>query len=210
MSSMIDERLTGEVDPIDSLIPAPRPWWYRLVGGAATVVIVGIGSFLWGFGFLVPQPDCCGSGSGGGLMSLSPDGEAVTVTAFFFNSSGRNLIVESADVTLPGAEVLDIAVLDPDNSQFPTSNTSPLPTTTSAQDSTRFLITFVPTECVDGTDDSWGTVALRLDVADWWSFGQTHHIPVVESRRDLGVLPPASVTDVPQAPLAAACALLGR
>ena len=36
------------------------------------------------------------------------------------------LIVESGQATLPGAEVIDVAVLDPDNNVWPTSNTTPI------------------------------------------------------------------------------------
>lgn len=210
MFTVIDERDDVGVDPIDALIPAPRPWWYRLVAGAVTVGAVGVAAFLWGFGYIRPQPDCCGGGSSSALMSLSPDGEAVTVTAYFYNSSGRDMTVETATAELPGAEVLDVAVLDPDNSVYPTGNVTPLPTVTKGHDETRFLITFVPTTCIDSTASEWGTITLRLGLAHWWSFDRDHQIPVVESRQDLSVLPPAWVVDPPQSPLAAACALLGR
>jgi hypothetical protein len=132
------------------------------------------------------------------------------VVAYFYNSSGRDLTVESAAADLPGAEVLGVAMLDADNDVFPTSNTTPLPVTAPARSGTRFLITFVPTTCVDSADDAWGTLDLQLDVAGWWSLGRTYRTPVVESRQDLGVLEPAWVVDPPRSPLAAACALLRR
>ena len=210
MSEMIEERPVTGADPIDALIPPPRPWWFRLVAGALTVGVVGSLAFLWGFGFLYPRPDCCGEGSTGSIMSLSPDGEAVTVTASLYNSSGRALIVDAVSAELPGADVLDVSVLDPDNDVYPTDNTLPLPTTDRRQDFTRFLITFVPTACVDDSSDSWGLLRVGLDVAGWWSIGRHYETPVLEQRQDLNVLPPAWVVDPPQSPLAAACALLGR
>ncbi len=210
MPTMTDERPVGAADPIDLLIPAPRPWWFRLIAGAVTVGLVGVVAFLWGFGFLYPRPDCCGDGSGGSIMSLSPDAAAVTVTASFYNSSGRELIVDSARVELPGAEVRDVSVLDPDNDVYPTDNTSPLPTTARGHDFARFLITFVPTTCVDDGNESWGELSVDLDVAGWWSIDRRHEFAVVEQRQDLNVLPPEGVDNPPQTPLAAACALLGR
>ena len=210
MMTLIDERPTEGPDPIDALIPAPRPWWYRLIAGALTVGVVGTVAFLWGFGFLYPRPECCGMGSSSSTMALSPDGQAVTVEASMFNSSGRELIVGSGQATLPGAEVIDVAVLDPDNNVWPTSNTTPFPGTLPGHDFARFLITFVPTTCTDDDGDSWGTLGLQLDVAGWWSFGRRYEIPVLEQRQDLNVLPPESVQNPPQSPLAAACGLLGR
>ena len=207
---MIEERPVGDADPIDALIPPPRPWWFRLVAGALTVGVVGTVAFLWGFGFLYPRPECCGEGSTGSIMSLSPDGEAVTVTASYYNSSGRALIVDTASAELPGADVLDVSVLDPDNNEYPTDNTLPFPTTSGRHDFTRFLITFVPTTCVDDSSESWGRLRVGLGVAGWWSIGGTYETPVLEQRQYLNVLPPEWVVDPPQSPLAAACALLGR
>jgi hypothetical protein len=204
------ERETTDVDPIDALIPAPRSWWFRLVSGAVTVATVGAVSFLWGFGYIVPRPDCCGSGSSSALMSLSPDGEAVTVVATLFNSSGRDLRVESAAADLPGAEVLDVAMLDADNDTYPVTKVTPLPATAPGHELTRFVVTFVPVTCVDSAESAWGTVTLDLDVAGWWSIDRSHEIPVLESRQDLSVLPPAWATQVLDSPLAAACALLRR
>ncbi len=210
MSTMIEERPVGGADPIDALIPPPRPWWFRLIAGAVTVGAVGTVAFLWGFGYLYPRPECCGEGSSASLMSLSPDGEAVTVTASYYNSSGRALTVDSVSAELPGADVLDVSVLDPDNNVYPTDNTLALPTTSGGHDFTRFLITFVPNTCVDDSSESWGRLAVGLDVAGWWSIGRSYETPVLEQRQDLSVLPPEWVIDPPQSPLAAACALLGR
>ena len=207
---MIDERQTGETDPIDVLIPPARPWWFRLVAGALVVGAVGAVAFLWGFGYLYPRPECCGEGSRSAMMSLSPDGQAVTVVADLYNSSGRDLIVSSATADLRGAEVLAVAALDPDNNEYPTDNTTPLPTRVPGHEFARFLVTFAPIECVDDSSESWGTVTLDLDVADWWSIGRSYEVDVLEQRRDLNVLPPEWVIDPPQSPLAAACALLGR
>lgn len=211
MFTVIDEQeITDDGDPIDALIPAPRAWWFRLVSGVLTVAAVGAVSFLWGFGYIVPRPDCCGDGSSGAMMSLSPDGAAVTVVAVLYNSSGRDLTVESAVADLPGAKVIDVAVLDHDNDTYPRTKVTPMPATAPAHDFTRFVVTFVPETCVDSSEAAWGTVALQLDVAGWWSLGRSHEVAVIETRSDLSALPPESVTEVSDAPLAAACALLGR
>ena len=101
MSTELDESREDDADPIDALIPPPRSWWLRLVAGAVTVGLVGFVAFLWGFGFLYPRPECCGEGSSGSIMSLAPNGEAVTVTASFFNSSGRALIVDERPSSCP-------------------------------------------------------------------------------------------------------------
>jgi hypothetical protein len=210
MSAVLDERPIEGPDPIDALIPPPRPWWFRLITGALTVGVVGTVAVLWGFGFLSPRPECCGSGSTGAVMALSPDGQAVTIEASLYNSSGRELMVESAQATLPGAEVIGVAVLDPENDVWPTSNTMPFPGEVTGRDFARFLVTFVPTRCTDDDHDSWGTLALQLDLAGWWSLGRRYEVPVLASRQDLNVLPPEWVENPPRSPLAAACALLGR
>lgn len=207
---MTEERPVGVADPIDALIPAPRPWWFRLIAGAVTVGAVGTAAFLWGFGFIYPRPECCGEGTAGSIMSLAPDGEAVTVMAAMYNSSGRELIVDGARAELPGADVLDVLVLDPNNNVYPTDNTLSFPISTGGHDFTRFLITFMPHTCADDSSESWGRLTVGLDVAGWWSLGRNFEIPVLEQLQDLNVLPPEGVDDPPQSPLAAACALLGR
>jgi hypothetical protein len=206
-----DEHVLGRtVDPIDALIPPPRPWWYRLIGGAVAVAAVATIAFLWSFGYITPQPDCCGSGSGSAYLSLTPDGSAVAVSAYFYNSSGRELTIESARADLPGAEVLAVEVLDPDNDEYPTDNVSPLPAVAPPNSGTRLWITFLPETCVDSAESAWGRVTLDLDVAGWWSIGRRHEIPVIEQRGELAVFAPAWVTQVMQSPLADACAMLRR
>ena len=149
-------------------------------------------------------------------MSLSPDGDAVTITATFYNSSGRDLTIRSASADLPGAEVLGIALLDPDNDSYPTDNVHPFPAETPAQGLDRLLITFVPTACSD-TGKPWGTVTVDLTVANAWgpSFGRSYELPdpvVADAAKDLAVFAPAFLDNQPyqRTPLAAACALLGR
>lgn len=199
-------------DPIDALVPPPGPWWRRLIIGVLIVGSIGIGSFLWGLGYIRPEPDCCGDGSGSAIMSLSVDGDAVTTTAYFYNSSGRTFAVSSASAELPGAEVLDVAMLDPDNDVFPTDNVVPFPTKVGSHDSAQFLITFRPASCDDelGGTAPWGKITLDLDIADSWlpSIRRSYELAVLEQPDDLSVLPPAWVEDVPHTPLAAACALL--
>ena len=202
-------------DPIDLLIPPARPWWVRLVVALVVVGVVGVGSFLWGQGYLRPMPDCCGGGSGSAMMSLSPDGEAVTVTAYMFNSSGRRLRIESATADLPGATVRDIRVFPDDDAwQFPPTNAAPLPVELAGGGHRRLVITFTPDTCVDAPG-AWGSVTVHLEVLNGWlpSVGRDYTLPdaVVEPGQ-LSVFPPDETFDSNRftTPLAAACALLGR
>jgi hypothetical protein len=216
MSTMTDHTIEPKADPIDALIPPPRSRWARLAIGAVVVVVIGGGAFLWGFGYIVPQPGCCGSGSSSALMSLSPDGDAVTITASFYNSSGRDLTIRSATADLPGADVIDIALLDPDNNVYPTDNVHPFPTEIAGHALDRLLITFVPNTCED-TGEPWGSVTVGLDVANSWlpAFGRSYELPdpvISNAANDLVVFEPASLDGTPfqRTPLEAACALLGR
>jgi hypothetical protein len=202
-------------DPIDELIPPPRPWWVRLFVGIVIVSVVGVAAALWGYGYLYPQPECCGSGSGSALMSLTADGKAVNVTVAFFNSSGRDLRISAASADLPGATVLGIAMLDEDNSTFPISRTTSLPAVIEGATLRRLVITFVPTSC-QGDGRPWGKVSVRLDVVNDWlpSIDRTYTLPgaVVDAgTNDLAVFPPEGLdSSTLTTPLAAACALLGR
>ena len=201
-------------DPIDELIPPARPRWVRLVVGVVILSVVGVGASLWGFGFVYPKPECCGSGGGGAMMSLTEDGKAVTVTAFFFNSSGHDLRVSAATADLPGATVLGIAMLD-GNHTFPISRTKPIPAVVGGTQDGQLVITFVPTTCHDDPPP-WGKVTIRLDVLNgWWpSIGRTYTLPgaVVEAGQGkLSVYPPEGIDmSTLTTPLASACALLGR
>lgn len=203
------------IDPIDELIPPPRPWWVRLIVGLVIVSIVGAGAVLWGFGFVYPKPECCGSGSGSARMSLSADGTAVTVTAAFFNSSGRQLRISKASAELRGATVLGVEMLDEQNDTFPISRTTPLPDLIDGRTLRELVITFVPTTCRDD-EQPWGEVTVHLDVMNDWlpSIGRTYTLPdaVVDGGQSgLSVFPPEGVdTSALSTPLAAACALLGR
>nr|MDP9464037.1 hypothetical protein [Actinomycetota bacterium] len=154
-------------DPIDELIPPPRSWWVRLLVGLVTVTAVGVGAVLWGFGFVYPQPGCCGSATGSARMSLTADGKAVDVIAEFFNSSGRDLTISGASAVLPGATVLDIAMLDENDHTFPIGHTTPLPDVIAATTSRDLVITFVPTSCHDD-GRPWGNVSTRLGVVNEW------------------------------------------
>jgi hypothetical protein len=210
MSSILDQP-AADVDPVDVLIPPPRPRWVRFVIGAAAIGVVGLVAVLWGRGHLQPRPDCCGSGSASSVMSLSPDGEAVTITASVFNSSDGDLIVESATGDLPGAAVIKIEMLDDDNNQYPTDNTQPLPAPLPAGDLRRVIITFVPTEC-DARPAPWGTATLQLSNDNGWlpSIGRSYTVPVLEQEWDLSVFGPAWVDPSMTKPLEAACAMLRR
>lgn len=200
------------IDPIDALLPRPRSWWVRLLAGVAVVAGVGMAGFIWGQGYLSARPDCCGSGSATSMMALSTDGDAVTMTAYFFNSSGRELIVNSATADLPGAEVLDVqAMPEGPNFEFPVPNALDLPVRLGGTDHRRFLVTFVPTDCTDRSAP-WGTISLDLDVVNGWlpSIGSTYDVDILQQTNDLSVLPPAWITIERPGPLGAACDLLGR
>lgn len=202
-------------DPIDQLVPPPRPWWVRLTVGLGVVLVVGFGSALVGFGYVYPRPDCCGSGSGSTPMTLTPDGQAVIVQAYVFNSSGRDLDVLWATAELPGARVLDVGFVDSADLVLPVQ-TQAWPTTLGGTQSARIAITFMPETCRTDVQD-WGRVRLRLDVVNRWlpSIDRTYALPepvVGRETNQLSVLPP---DDDPrwsklQDPLEAACALLGR
>jgi hypothetical protein len=217
-------------DPIDQLIPPPRRWWVRLAVGLSIVLIVGFGSAVVGFGYVYPQPDCCGSSDGSALMTLTPDGQAVVVQTSVFNSSSRDLEVLWANAVLPGARVLDVAFIDPTVGQTCTTTgtttncagpvlpvqATPLPARLRGTQSARIAITFAPEVCrTDGPD--WGSVRLRLDVVNRWlpSIDRTYTLPdpvVREGTDQLSVLPPDDNPRWSQIhdPLEAACALLGR
>ena len=201
-------------DPIDELIPPSRPLIVRLLIGIGVVGVVGLLSALVGLGFVYPQPDCCGSGGGSSMMLLADEGESVAIVTWFFNSSGRELRIDDAEVDLPGARVLDVQLArDQDGPVLPIASL-PLPATVGGHELVRVVVTFVPERC-SGPDDVWGEVDLDLEVVNGWlpSFGRTFRLPdpVVEvGRGTLSVLPPnddpalSSMRD----PLAAACALL--
>jgi hypothetical protein len=201
-------------DPIDELIPPPRPWWVRLFVGLVIVSVASVGAALWGYGYVYPQPGCCGSGDASALMSLTPDAKAVDVTVGFFNSSGRDLRLSAASADLPGATVLDIAMLDENNDTFPISRTTSLPAVIEGATLRRLVITFVPTTCEDD-GRPWGEVDVRLDVVNDWlpSIDRTYTLPgaVVDvDPSTLAVLPPGDLdSSTLTMPLAAACALLG-
>jgi hypothetical protein len=147
-------------------------------------------------------------------MSLTPDAKAVDVTVGFFNSSGRDLRLSAASADLPGATVLDIAMLDENNDTFPISRTTSLPAVIEGATLRRLVITFVPTRCEDD-GRPWGEVDVRLDVVNDWlpSIDRTYTLPgaVVDvDPSTLAVLPPGDLdSSTLTMPLAAACALLG-
>lgn len=205
----------GPVDPIDDLIPPPRPRIVRLVIAIVVLALVTCGAIAYGFGYVYPRPDCCGSGSGDAPMSLTRDGQAVMVAAYFFNSSGRELRISDADVDLPGARVLDVGFLDEDTPRVLPYESDPFPGIVGGHEGARIAVTFVPETC-DGDPGSWGTATLRLHVVNSWlpSVGRSFELPdpiVDPTQSPLSVFAPANRPTANEAstPLAAACALLG-
>ncbi len=210
---------SGFSDPIDLLVPRPRPWWFRLV--VATIAICGVGliGYGWQFGLLRPAPDCCGSGDSMPQLGLSHQDGAATVVTYFFNSSPRAITIDSAEVSLDGASVVDVApFVEPGAWQMPPQELAPFPYRVEAHSSVWLAISFVPERC-DGDGGDWGSVTLDLAVADghWYpTFGRTYSLvdPIVGAGPGrLGMLPPAALDDALQGidrPLEGACALLGR
>ena len=201
-------------DPIDDLIPPPRPWWVRLLVGFVIVTIVAIGSVFWRYGFIYPRPECCGSGNGGAQMSRTDDGQAVWITTMFDNSSGRKLRISAASAELPGATVTDIALLD-EPQPYPSIRTTPLPAEIAGTAPRRLAIAFVPTTCHD-QQQPWGKVTVQLDVVNGWlpSIHRAYTLPnpVFDTRSGAPSVFPTDGVDTSgtTGPLAAACALLGR
>ncbi len=159
---------------------------FRLVVGLGVVSAIGVASFLVGFGYVYPQPDCCGSGSGSAAMALAPDGESVIVETYVFNSSGRDLEILSADVDLPGAEVLETAFVDSPGPVFRVG-LDQLPAVIGGTESGLISIRFAPVDCT--TDErEWGTIELRLDVVNAWlpSIDRTYRLPDPVVDRDAG------------------------
>lgn len=200
-------------DPLDQLVPPPRPWWLRLLVASVIVALVGTVSFLVGRGYVYPRPDCCGSGSGSAVMALAPDGKSVLVSSFFFNSGDAALQVNRANVHLPRAHVLAVGLSVERDGAIDLLQQGALPAVVGGHGRARVVVSFRPDSCVD-TAAQWGTIDLQLDVRGGWlpSFERTYRVPgvVVDTNQGIGLLPP---TDDPnwsslRTPLAAACALL--
>lgn len=208
-------RSVDEPDPIDLLIPPPRPWWVRLAVALVAVGVVGTCSVLVGLGYVYPRPECCGSGGGSVNIALAPGGESVIVHAHAFNSSGRDLMIESAEAVLPGARVIGVTLNDePWDGPLNLGRGAVLPAVWSGGGSGRISIEFVPESC-DAPSDDWGSVRLRLDVVNAWlpSIDRTYRLPdpvVSELDGGITVWPPDDSRDwwTLRDPLAAACALL--
>jgi hypothetical protein len=207
------------VDPIDVLVPPPRPWWIRLAVATMLILTVGAVGYGWNYGLLRPSPDCCGSGDSSAQIGLSDIDGAVTVTGYFFNSSPRAVSIVGAHADLPGARVLDIRpYADPLSWEMPPENLAVFPYVAAGPGNVRFAISFVPDRCVDDGGD-WGTLSLDLEVAGdhlYPTLGRTYELPdaiVSAEPNGFSVLPPARLDDAFTnigGPLQAACILLGR
>jgi hypothetical protein len=185
-----DQRPT--TDSIDQLMPRPRPWWLRLVAAVAVLGAVGYVAYLWGFGYLRPAPGCCGSGSASTTMAATADGDAVMVTAYFFNSSPADLVVTGGSADLPGAEVIGVVPLTEDGDWSVPFETVRFPVLVGGHEHVRLAVIFRPMECpptsptgesADGEGGSglgsamtvppeghppWGRVTLDLETRDRW------------------------------------------
>lgn len=225
MTQMQAERSSGSrgglgggsriLDPIDELIPRPRRHLTRFGIAVGVLSVVGLLSFAFGFGYAYPRPECCGSGSGSAPVSLNEAGDAVIVSAYFFNSSGRDLEVTAASARLEGARVVSTGFLPEDYPSVMPFEPEPFPGVVPGHSSARIAIEFVPERC-DGESLPWGSTAVDLRVVNSWvpSFGRTYELPdalVGGPAEPLDVFPPAGrdVASTMTTPLAAACALLG-
>ena len=224
VSSPVGDRPSG--DPIDALVPPPRPWWVRLVLAVAIVVAVGLAGWWWRFGVLRPAPDCCGSGSSGPQIGLSDHAGAVTITAYLFNSSPRAITMTGADADLPGARLVEVAPYRAASGlTMPPQGLGAFPQTIAPSSGAWLAVSFQPEDCSTASSDhgntgeDWGTVTVDLAVAgDPWypTIDRRYQLPdalAPAGPGQLGVLPPASSDRAftgDEHPIRVACALLGR
>lgn len=203
-------------DPIDALVP-PRPRRLTLLAiSISTLLAVGVASWLYGFGYVYPQPECCGLGGASTPMTLSPDGRAVQVSTQFYNSSGRDLRVDGATADLPGATVVELGWSDKEYPHTMPYEALRFPALVPAHQHRVISITFVPDDCGDQQSLPWGQVTLDLSVANTWlpSIDRSYDLPyrvIDPNQGGLVVLPPAGLDDLTSMtdPVEAACALRG-
>ena len=219
-------RRVDAIDPIDLLVPAPRRRGARLVVGVVVVGVVAFVSWLFGFGYVYPQPDCCGSTDGSAQMSVNDARDAVQIGVVVGNSSGHALRVDGARAVLPGADVVDIGAVawGPSLGFRVPFQPQPFPAPIDGLGDLLVVVTFVPTSCesadlraIDVT--AWGELRLDLEVVGNGplpSLGRRYRVPgyVVDAgSRSLSVFPfPTDDGPTVQTsnPLVAACQLLGR
>jgi hypothetical protein len=212
-------------DAIDALVPPLRRWWIRLAVAVAIVGTVAVAGFVWRFGVVRPAPDCCGEGSSTPSIGLSQHPGAVTITAYFFNSSSHAIAITGADADLPGATLVDVRPYEePQLYEMPPQNLGAFPSTVGAGGSIWLAVSFEPDRCPAGEaagdpGDDWGALTLDLEVAgDHWypTVGRRYRVPtaIAEAGPDhLSVLPPETLGGAfngTERPLDIACELLGR
>jgi len=212
MNTHIDSDTLTRPDPLDQLIPPPRPWWLRLVIALVIVGLVGVGSYLVGQGYVYPRPNCCGSSTSTPTMTLSPDGGSVLLSTFFFNSGEAALEVRGANVQLPNAHVVKVGVAVERNGSTDLFEMGAVPAVVPGHGTARVVVAFTPDSCVD-TAAQWGTIQLRLDVhSSLPSIERTYRVPgsVVNTSLGISLFPPNGDEKWSslRTPLAAACALL--
>lgn len=227
MSTNTMNAAAGErTDPIDQLVPPPRSLPVRMLIGLLVVGLVGTVSFLVGFGYVYPQPECCGAGGGSPFLTLADDGESVVLMSTFYNSSGRTLVADGAEVSLPGARVVDVRLAPGMRTgvEVP-AGAQPVPVAIGGHDMGQLVVRFVPEACDIGPVAAWGSAVLHLQVDNGWlpSFGRDWRLPdpLVDTSvddsggsggTDLGVMSPEGYPGASPSgdPLRDACALLGR
>lgn len=210
---------SADADPIDRLVPPPRPKSIRLLAAIAIVALVGVFGYMWQFGVIRPAPDCCGSSGSSTVLGRSNEADAVTIVVTFHNSSSRAIDVNGARAELPDATVVDIAPYpDEPGYSVPPARLDQFPMTVAPNGELIMALTFSPDGCDSPPPgDGWGLVQLDLAVAgDRWfpTLGRTFDITAFDpGSGGLTVLPPAGFDDVnfdTGNPVAVACTLLGR
>lgn len=225
-------------DPIDQLMPAPRPWWLRLIAALAVLGAVGFLAWLWAVGYLRPAPDCCGSGSASAHLTPTADGGAVMISAYFFNSSPADVVVTGGSADVPRAQLLGVAPLTEDGDMRSPFRTTQFPVTVPGHGHLRLAVTFRPTECPpetpqvpEGGNSSglgtvmntppedrrpWGRLTLDLETPDRWlptvgrSFELDDYLASGQPNELIVITPARRFTPAENPALHAACTLLGR
>lgn len=210
-----DEQADEEL--IDLLIPHPRGWLVRLIIGALVTCAVGVGAYLWGYGYVYPRPESRGSSSGGTTMGLTSDGTAVFVTAILYNSSPQDLLISAATASLPGATVRNVNVATESGFFPPFQDLAEIPAVVRAESLQQIVVSFVPVGCIDDSNEQgWGSIVIELEIFNSWlpTFSRSYELPDPVWTAGSGNVsvfwPDEQTAGRATTPLAAACELLKR